>query len=129
MLDGINEKTPIFNAWRDEPWINEGAAVRVSLVCFGKGGSPHLDGVPVVSINADLTSRSLGLDLTKAVALRENANVAFQGTIKTGPMDIPGDVARKWLQQPNVHGSRAVMSCDRGPTGKTLQGGRQIPGS
>ena len=25
----------IFNAWSDEPWVNEGAAVRVSLVCFG----------------------------------------------------------------------------------------------
>jgi hypothetical protein len=25
----------IFNAWSDEPWINAGAAVRVSLVCFG----------------------------------------------------------------------------------------------
>lgn len=25
----------IFNAWSDEEWINEGAAVRVSLVCFG----------------------------------------------------------------------------------------------
>ena len=26
----------IFNAWSDEPWVNEGAAVRVSLVCFGR---------------------------------------------------------------------------------------------
>ena len=25
----------IFNAWSDEPWVNEGEAVRVSLVCFG----------------------------------------------------------------------------------------------
>ncbi|MBI5660089.1 MAG: class I SAM-dependent DNA methyltransferase [Nitrosomonadales bacterium] len=25
----------IFNAWSDEEWVNEGAAVRVSLVCFG----------------------------------------------------------------------------------------------
>lgn len=24
----------IFNAWADEPWVNAGAAVRVSLVCF-----------------------------------------------------------------------------------------------
>ena len=27
----------IFNAWSDEPWINNGAAVRVSLVCFEGG--------------------------------------------------------------------------------------------
>ena len=30
----------IFNAWSDEPWINEGAAVRVSLVCF-EGNPPQ----------------------------------------------------------------------------------------
>ena len=26
---------PIFEAWSDEPWVIDGAAVRVSLVCFG----------------------------------------------------------------------------------------------
>lgn len=25
----------VFEAWSDEPWVNDGAAVRVSLVCFG----------------------------------------------------------------------------------------------
>lgn len=35
VLERILAHGPIFNAWSDEPWINEGAAVRVSLVCFG----------------------------------------------------------------------------------------------
>ena len=27
---------PIFNAWSDEPWMVDGADVRVSLVCFSR---------------------------------------------------------------------------------------------
>ena len=31
-----------FDAWSDEPWVNDGAAVRVSLVAFGSARtSPH----------------------------------------------------------------------------------------
>ncbi|WP_197710971.1 class I SAM-dependent DNA methyltransferase [Chromatium okenii] len=35
VLERICATTTIFNAWSDEPWINSGAAVRVSLICFG----------------------------------------------------------------------------------------------
>jgi hypothetical protein len=35
VLERIVESTAIFTAWSDEPWVNDGAAVRVSLVCFG----------------------------------------------------------------------------------------------
>ncbi len=35
VLDRIRETGAIFNAWSDLEWINEGAAVRVSLVSFG----------------------------------------------------------------------------------------------
>jgi type II restriction/modification system DNA methylase subunit YeeA len=35
VLERVVESTRIFEAWSDEPWVNEGAAVRVSLVCFG----------------------------------------------------------------------------------------------
>jgi hypothetical protein len=38
-LQRICESGSIFNAWSDEPWINDGAAVRVSLVCFGSVGA------------------------------------------------------------------------------------------
>ncbi len=36
VLERICDTTRIFNAWSDEEWVNDGAAVRVSLVCFGK---------------------------------------------------------------------------------------------
>src|SRR5574338_368495 len=39
VLERIVASGRIFAAWSDEPWVNEGAAVRVSLVCFD-GGQP-----------------------------------------------------------------------------------------
>jgi len=113
------KKLIIFNAWSDEPWVNEGAAVRVSLVCFGAelpspaggrgvgGEGATLNGQPVAEIYADLTGRMIGdggMDLTQARPLRENAGVAFQGPEKNGAFDIPGDLARQWLMLPNPHG-------------------------
>ena len=98
---------PIYDAWCDEPWVIEGAAVRVSLICFaGQGAGPatesRLDGRPVDRIHADLTAQrgSTGIDLTKVQRLPSNAGVAFMGDTKGGPFDIPGDVARRWLQLP-----------------------------
>ena len=40
VLDRIAAESRIFEAWSDEPWIIDGAAVRVSLVCFGQGKIP-----------------------------------------------------------------------------------------
>ena len=116
---GEGAKLAIFNAWSDQPWINEGAAVRVSLVCFGAalpspsgrgagGEGATLDGQPVAEIRADLTGGASmvggGDDLTRAKPLAENAKVAFQGPEKNGAFDIPGDLARQWLPLPNPHG-------------------------
>lgn len=33
-LEGATGGGAIFDAWSDEPWVIDGAAVRVSLVCF-----------------------------------------------------------------------------------------------
>ena len=117
VLERIRESSTIFNAWSDEPWINEGAAVRVSLVCFGAalpspacgrgvgGEGAMLNGQPVAAIHADLTgSATVGVDLTQAKPLKENGERCFRGTTKNGPFDIPGDLARQWLMQPNPHG-------------------------
>ncbi|TXT22766.1 MAG: hypothetical protein FD134_2387 [Gallionellaceae bacterium] len=103
----------IFNAWSDEEWINEGAAVRVSLVCFGNSPRPQageglgvrgiLNGQLVESIHADLTAGE-GLNLTQAKLLKENAGVCFMGASKKAPFDIPGDLARQWLKLPNPNG-------------------------
>ena len=101
VLDRILEQSTIFEAWSDEPWIVEGADVRVSLICFArsdKGLPARLDGEDTSRINADLTGGSL--DFTQVDSLRVNAGVAFQGDIKRGPFDIPGDLARDWLQLP-----------------------------
>ncbi|MFZ4625881.1 MAG: DNA methyltransferase [Rhodoferax sp.] len=104
----------IFSAWADEPWVNNGAAVRVSLVCFGVGAqTAQLNGVAVNAIHADLTSGD-GLDLTQAKALPENLNTSFEGTKKYGDFDIPGSLARQWLSLPNPHGkSNAQVAPER----------------
>jgi type II restriction/modification system DNA methylase subunit YeeA len=108
VLERIVATAPIFEAWSDEPWINNGAAVRVSLVCFGHRSSPDgavLDGQLVGAIHADLTAgHTSGLiDLTQAKKLVENAGAAYLGIQKTGPFEIPGELGRSWLTHPNPH--------------------------
>ena len=101
VLDGIVQQGAIFNAWSDEGWTVEGAAVRVSLICFtqsSQGLSCCLDGKEVSSINADLTSGIV--DFTKARQLLSNQNTAFIGNQKSGPFEIPGGLARMWLSLP-----------------------------
>lgn len=91
----------ISTAWADEPWTLDGAAVRVSLVCWGRDPvpAPVLDGVTVPAIHADLTAGAA--NLTTARRLPENAGVAFMGDTKGGAFDIPGDLARQWLLLPS----------------------------
>ena len=109
VLDRISEIGEIYNAWSDEPWVNEGADVRVSLVCFA-GGSHEvptiLNGKQINSIFPDLTGATseTGVDITKANRLNENLNLAFIGTQKNGAFDIPAELARDWLTKPNPHG-------------------------
>lgn len=101
VLSRICDTTQIFNAWSDEDWVNEGAAVRVSLVCFGKADTAQLDGQVVDTIHPDLTS---GKNLTTAKILSSNLKLSYQGTIKTGSMELDGVLAREWLKQPNPNG-------------------------
>jgi type II restriction/modification system DNA methylase subunit YeeA len=99
VLRRILETTTIFNAWADEPWIVDGAAVRVSLVCFGSTGPTLvLDEEPVARINADLTSDVD--DITTACPLTENIGVCFEGGQKHGSFDIDGEQARTLLKAP-----------------------------
>jgi hypothetical protein len=99
VLDRIKASGDIFLAWSDEPWVLDGADVRISIVGFDDGSQTErlLDGKPVSVINADLTG---AVDVTRAVALAENASIAFTGIKKTGPFDVPGDLARSWLALP-----------------------------
>jgi type II restriction/modification system DNA methylase subunit YeeA len=99
VLDEIVSQSRIFEAWSDEPWVIDGAAVRVSLVCFGENvGSTRLDGKLSSEINADLTAGTT--NLTRAHRLLENQGSAFMGDTKGGAFDIPGELARQWLLLP-----------------------------
>ncbi len=99
VLDPIADAGAIWEAWADEPWTLQGAAVRVSMIGFGDGFvERRLEGRPVDQVRPDLTGT--GFDLTKAVRLKQNAGVAFMGDTKGGAFDISGDLAREWLQLP-----------------------------
>lgn len=111
VLERILKNGTIFNAWSDEPWVNEGAAVRVSLVCFDgseKATAATLDGQPVSEIYADLIAPKkgdTGFDLTTAKLMLENKAISFIGVQKNGPFDITSELAQQWLALPlNPHG-------------------------
>jgi hypothetical protein len=107
VLDAIGRGSRIFEAWSDESWVNDGAAVRVSLICFGRADGSLLDGADVNLIHADLTpgnSSGVTTDLTTAHRLPEAASTCFMGASKKAPFDIDGATARVWLAQPNPHG-------------------------
>jgi hypothetical protein len=109
VLQRIVETGRVFTAWSDEPWINEGASVRVSLVAFGpsaEGVEVRLNGKQVGTVFADLSGSEgvIGHNLTLAQPLAENSRVAMQGPTKGGAFDIAGGLARDWLTLPNPHG-------------------------
>jgi len=114
VLDTVCTDGRIFAAWSDEPWVLDGANVRVSIVCFDAGDTAitevQLDSKPVIEIYPDLTGRQdsgRALDLTLAKPIDENKNVIFMGTTKVGPFDVPGELARNWLSLPsNPNGRR-----------------------
>ena len=107
-LQNATDGRPIFNAWSNEPWVIDGASVRVSLVCFSDADDAHrpearLDGVTVDDIHSDLTATrgGTGIDLTRAVPLPQNIKIAYMGDTKSGSFDISGDTARRWLAMPS----------------------------
>lgn len=111
VLKPIVEAGQIFEAWADEEWTVDGAAVRVSLVCFEDAKLPYarLNGDKVERVFSDLTARIGGLDLTTAKRLSQNKNSAFQGPVKIGPFDVEGALARTWIKGPqNPNGQSNV---------------------
>lgn len=124
VLKHICHSSKIFAAWSDEAWINEGAAVRVSLVCFGDSTSPaKLNGAPAGAIFPDLTASGTDTavaDVTNAEKLSENSGVSFQGVVPSASLkkerkeklglpdasfNLDGEKARQILREPaNVRG-------------------------
>ncbi len=136
-LQAAIDGRPIFNAWSDEPWVIDGAAVRVSLVSFSGAGDAcrpenHLNGKPVDEIHSDLTARrgGFGIDLTGARRIPTNFEIAFMGDTKSGAFDVPGYLAREWLRlaaNPNGRPNADVvkpwfngMDLTRRPAGKWI---------
>ncbi len=100
VLDTILDDGCVFEAWSDEPWVLDGAQVRVSIICFSieaVGSIALLNGEPVAEIFSDLTAR---VDLSEAQQLTQNGACAYIGDQKSGPFDIPRDLAVKWLCEP-----------------------------
>jgi hypothetical protein len=106
VLDAIEQSTRIFEAWGDEAWVNEGAAVRVSLVAFGASEQEAvLDGTKVAVLHTDLTAGSSTVaDLTLAERLPTNLGASFQGPVLVGSFDVEPEVGREWLSTPNPNG-------------------------
>jgi hypothetical protein len=101
VLVRLSADARIFDAWQNEPWVINGAAVRVSIVCFAREGElvggPRLNGDEVDRINPNLTT---GIDTTAVRSLPENANSVFIGIQQSGPLTVARDLALKWLQSP-----------------------------
>ncbi len=99
VLDRIKATGDIFMAWDDEPWVIDGAAVRISIVGFDDGceTTRTLDDEPVDAITSSLTS---GVDLARAHRLMENQGTSFTGDQPTGPFDVSEDIAAEWLALP-----------------------------
>jgi len=109
VMDSIVSVCDIYDAWADEPWVIDGAAVRVSIVCFSGFAAlttkKTIDGSVVSQINADLTSNIS--DTTEASKLLENESIAFIGSQKGGPFEVSETQAQKFLTAPkNPNGRR-----------------------
>jgi len=102
VLKPIVEHGRIFEAWSDEEWTVDGAAVRVSLICFDDkvGLSGRIDGIEVASIQPNLTGSDVLADLSEPQPLQSNAGVSFQGPVLVGNFDIERKQAVEWLLRP-----------------------------
>lgn len=115
VLADLSRTQRIFSAWSDEEWINDGAAVRVSIICVSNprerpsvGDSAVLNGKAVGLILPDLTegqsSENSKSGSSRPHRMKQNEGRSFIGTQRNGPFDIDGSVARTWLMLPNPNG-------------------------
>lgn len=106
VLKPVVEGGRIFEAWSDEPWTVDGAAVRVSMFCFNRGTGPaRLNGKVVEQVYSDLTGAAV--DITESSKLHENKGLCFQGVKFVGPFDLSPERAREMLSAPTNPNGRA----------------------
>jgi hypothetical protein len=103
VLERIKDTGDIFMAWSDEPWVLDGAAVRVSIVGFDDGSEKKkvLDGNTVSTITPLLTS---SVDVSTARKLIDNANQSFEGVSPKGKFDLDVELAQRWMSASNPDG-------------------------
>lgn len=103
VVERIKDTGDISFAWSDEPWVLDGAAVRVSIIGFGNGTEREVElyGSLVAEVQANLTALP---DITRSKRLAENLRTSFMGTTKGGSFDIPEGLAMVWLDSPNPSG-------------------------
>jgi len=125
VLERIKQTGDIFLAWPDRPWIQDGAAVRVSVVCFDDGteqlkrlrlfegnetdmAERRTVETSALKIYTDLSTSS---ELSSAKSLPENLNKAFLGVAPAGDFDISKEDALAWIELPNPTGvsNREIM--------------------
>ena len=104
VLERIDESCKVVFAVSDRDWMLDGAAVRISMVGFGRKDAidqPQLDGKGVPRINPDLTC---GNDATNQRRLNANLGLCFMGVTKVGDFDIEHEAAVRLLSSPNPDG-------------------------
>jgi type II restriction/modification system DNA methylase subunit YeeA len=128
VLEQIQEQADIYEAWENEPWVVEGAAVRVSLICFTRQEEairlPHrLNGTTVGTIYSDLSAPNEGHEYNLGFArkLQENKAVSFQGIVPRSEVKL---AVKKKLGLPDatfvLSGSRAreILTQPTNPNGR-----------
>ena len=115
-----DRRQPIFDAWSDEPWVIDGAAVRVPLVCFSQSDEEltperRLDGETADDIYTDLTARrgGAGVDLTKARRLARNAGVAFMGDTRAVRSTFRATSPGSGFESPRIPTDGPTRTCSR----------------
>ena len=104
VLQLLCESADLFDAWADEPWIVDGASVRVSLICVStEQWKKRLNGTQVNKITSSLSQFPKPLP----AVVEENIKTSFTGTILNGPFEVDTQVAHEWLTAPtNVAGHK-----------------------
>ena len=110
VLKPIVENGRIFEAWSDEDWTVDGAAVRVAMVCFEHETSEakvRLNGTEVARVLPDLTEDTGNFDLTKASKLAGNLGLCHRGIETGGPFEMgPEGFRNLALMAINPNGKR-----------------------
>lgn len=111
-LNRVLEQTSIFRAFSDEPWIVDGASVRVSIICLRSvPGAIQLNGSPVEKIGSNLEAPDQ-FDVSSAARLTAMKGVCVRGIETGGPFEIDLKSFRDLARQPtnpNGRGNTEVL--------------------